>query len=115
MNLKRFLWWICLITVLFATVSAKAVVVNYAYDGAGRLIAADYGSGKSITYAYDLNGNLIRQSVQFSIADAVRILQLLSGMQSSSAVSLAGDMNKDGKIGMVDIIYILQTISSLRE
>ena len=108
---------ICLVAavLLITAATAHSVVVNYTYDGAGRLIAADYGFGKNIAYNYDLNGNILKQSVQFSISDAVRILQLLAGVQSSSTVSASGDVNTDGKIGMAEIIYVLQVISELRE
>jgi uncharacterized protein RhaS with RHS repeats len=44
------------------TVSSFAGVVSYSHDPAGRLISADYGAGKSISYAYDNAGNLILSS-----------------------------------------------------
>lgn len=39
--------------------SLSAVVVNYSYDTAGRLVRVDYGAGGSITYTYDKAGNLL--------------------------------------------------------
>ena len=37
--------------------------INYAYDGAGRLVRADYGDGKAIVYTYDAAGNLLQRMV----------------------------------------------------
>jgi YD repeat-containing protein len=35
--------------------------IQYSYDGAGRLIKAYYGAGKTITYTYDNAGNLLNR------------------------------------------------------
>ena len=42
--------------------AASASSVAYTYDAAGRIVAADYGVGKSTSYAYDNTGNLIVSS-----------------------------------------------------
>ena len=52
-----------LIVVFGAWPRAQAGEVRYAYDGAGRLVAADYDNGKAITYAYDRNGNLVKRDI----------------------------------------------------
>jgi YD repeat-containing protein len=39
-----------------------ASTMTYTYDAAGRIAAADYGSGKSTSYAYDNAGNLLQSS-----------------------------------------------------
>lgn len=41
----------------------SAATVNYSYDASGRLAKIDYGSGGSITYAYDNAGNLLSRTV----------------------------------------------------
>jgi YD repeat-containing protein len=41
---------------------ADASNITYTYDAAGRIVAADYGAGKSTSYAYDNAGNLILSS-----------------------------------------------------
>jgi YD repeat-containing protein len=41
---------------------ADASNITYTYDAAGRIVAADYGSGKSTSYAYDNAGNLLQNS-----------------------------------------------------
>jgi YD repeat-containing protein len=52
--------WFVLLTVATA---ARADVVNYAYDEAGRLARVDYPSGASIMYTYDNAGNLLSRTV----------------------------------------------------
>ena len=52
-----------LVVGLCAPAPVQAGEVRYAYDGAGRLVAADYDNGKAITYAYDRNGNLVKRDV----------------------------------------------------
>ena len=42
--------------------SAGACTVTYAYDGAGRLVRADYGLGRHIAYGYDAAGNLVSRT-----------------------------------------------------
>ena len=42
---------------------AQAERVSYQYDQLGRLIRVDYGGGKTITYTYDKNGNLLSRVV----------------------------------------------------
>jgi YD repeat-containing protein len=39
-----------------------ASTITYTYDPAGRIVAADYGAGKSTSYAYDNAGNLLQSS-----------------------------------------------------
>ena len=48
-----------LIATALVLISAAAIPVDFTYDPAGRLISADYGAGKSISYAYDNAGNLV--------------------------------------------------------
>lgn len=40
---------------------AAAGGVSYTYDSAGRLIKADYGQGRTITYSYSNSGSLIER------------------------------------------------------
>jgi YD repeat-containing protein len=43
--------------------AAHSRTISYTYDGAGRLVQADYGAGWSVTYGYDDAGNLLRREV----------------------------------------------------
>ena len=58
------------ILILPLTLTLCAETVNYAYDAAGRLIRADYGSSTSISYTYDAGGNLLSRTVVSSAAAA---------------------------------------------
>ena len=42
------------------TPATHASNISYTYDPAGRLVAADYGGGRSTSYAYDSAGNLLQ-------------------------------------------------------
>ncbi len=44
------------------------------------------------------------------LGDAVTVLKVLTGI-AEDAVSADGDVNGDAKIGLEDVIYILQKIS----
>ena len=41
----------------------SATTITYTYDGAGRLVKADYGDGNSINYTYDAAGNLLSRTI----------------------------------------------------
>jgi len=47
------------------------------------------------------------------MADAILALKVMRGMDSTG-VSLSGDVNADGKIGLAEVIYILQYVAGLR-
>jgi YD repeat-containing protein len=61
MNTLKHLSYYSILAVLLLAKAATsyASAVAYTYDAAGRIVAADYGTGKSISYAYDNAGNLI--------------------------------------------------------
>ena len=57
--------FVCGLCGVFFSIYALAVLagnIAYDYDPAGRIVATDYGGGKSISYAYDNAGNLIVSS-----------------------------------------------------
>ena len=49
-----------------------------------------------------------------TLADAISVLQLLVGTTPATSIERIEDINNDGKIGMEEVIYILQEISGLR-
>ncbi|MBN1691548.1 MAG: hypothetical protein JW901_11050 [Dehalococcoidia bacterium] len=53
-------------------------------------------------------------SSQASLADAVSILQVVSGLTPAGSLSNLADVNSDGKIGLAEIIPILQKVAGMR-
>jgi len=49
--------------------------VKYTYDGAGRLIAVDYGNDKISTYAYDANGNMTQRTTETPTDADIRLIK----------------------------------------
>ena len=46
---------------MLAASTTLALITDYTYDAAGRLVRADYSNGGRIDYVYDANGNLIQR------------------------------------------------------
>ena len=85
------LGWLLLLAML-ASGGARALgdTVTYAYDAVGRLIGADYGNGRSISYLYDPAGNLLRTvTVAFTDSDN-------DGMPDAWEIAHFGDLSRDG-------------------
>jgi len=57
----------------------------------------------------DIDGN---GSVE--LADAILTLKVLSGMPVSYTYDNNADVNKDGRTGFAEVIYVLQHLSGLR-
>ncbi len=105
--------------VLSLTAAVYAGKVTYTYDDAGRLTGAVYDNGKEIAYTYDNAGNLLSEEISpmtpgdvfpddtLNLKDVITALQVISGL-ASETVSLGGDVNEDGKIGLAEAIYGLQ-------
>lgn len=53
---------VCLALLLICRAAVDAGTISYTYDLAGRLVGADYGGGKTTSYAYDSSGNLLLAS-----------------------------------------------------
>ena len=92
---------------LFLLVTAvTAGVVTYSYDSAGRLIAANYGAGKSATFQYDATGNLLRS------ADTLIVDSDNDGMDDAWELLHFMDLSRDGagdfdQDGMSDLAEFL--------
>jgi len=57
-----YLAMLCATLISIGSADSIASTIVYTYDPAGRIVAADYGAGKSTSYAYDNAGNLIVSS-----------------------------------------------------
>jgi len=74
------------------------------------------GTGGSGVFVYtdtsgtqgDLNGGGV------DLADAILALRILAGIPVTEAINLNADVNGDKKIGMEEVIFILQKVSGLR-
>ena len=66
-------------------------IISYTHDAAGRLTGANYGSGRSITYAYNDAGNLTQKSVTVSSADSDN-----DGMDDAWELQFFGNLSRDG-------------------
>lgn len=63
----------------------------------------------------DLDGNGIGDRCDFDLAHAILILRSITGIDvSCDNLCLTGDVNSDGKIGMPEVIYILQKVAGMR-
>jgi YD repeat-containing protein len=106
---------------------ADAAYTNtYAYDLAGRLIRVNYNRAKSISYAYDKNGNITSVSKSaymtpagdidgnetVDLGDCIMALRIMTRMTPTAVQG--GDVDSDGRIGLPEVIYILQTAAEVR-
>jgi len=108
---------ICLtLFILASLLLTSASAVSYTYDPAGRLTRVSYDDGAPIRYSYDDAGHILQRvmSISRNLSDAIRILQILAQPEPSVPVEKAADVSADDKIGLEEVIYILQKISELR-
>jgi YD repeat-containing protein len=82
---------------LVNVVTSYSSSVAYTYDAAGRIVAADYGSGKSTSYAYDNAGNLLQSSQPMP---GITVISLIGNQ-----LTLSWPINPGG--------FVLQSASSL--
>ena len=116
-----------LIIFLAGLTPALAGHIDFNYDNAGRLIQADFGQNRDITYLYDNNGNLLRRiaaSVTLNdgdvdhsgitdLTDTVLILKILAGL-TPTGIYKDCDVNNNEIIDMNDAIYSLQRVAEKR-
>ena len=73
----------------------------------GALVTRDFGLSPTAVLG-DITGDGITD-----LGDAIVTMKLVSGI-STEGVSLNGDVNQDGKIGIQEAIFILQTLGGPR-
>jgi len=49
------------------------------------------------------------------LCDLIRILQIIAGMKPSLSANLTEDITGDGKAGIEDAVYLMQTASGMRD
>ncbi len=62
----------------------------------------------------DVTTGDIDNSKVIDLADAIPALQVVAGMEPTAPVYKEADVNGDGKIGLAEVIYILQKVAGLR-
>jgi hypothetical protein len=86
--------------------------LNEPEPNGGRINIGAYGgtgNARTTTIKGDIDGDGI-----VDLSDALLAFQILVGMTPSQSVNLSADVNGDGKIGIEELIYILQEVSALR-
>lgn len=58
----------------------------------------------------DVNNDLL-----VNLTDAIMAMQIISGVAPSQTVHKDADVNHDGKIGMEEVIFILQKTAGMRQ
>jgi YD repeat-containing protein len=115
---------------LFSTQPAAATTLQYTYDNMGRLLKADFGGGRSLSYTYDLNGNFLTRTAMaeiirgdvnidgtINLMDALVTLRVLSGQNVPSETFSDYVASRGGAaspLGLSEVLYILQDIAQLR-
>ena len=57
-----------------------------------------------------LKGDIDRNG-HVDLADAISVLQVITGLETAQPVDINADVNGDGKLGLSEVIYILQTVA----
>jgi hypothetical protein len=89
-----------------------------AKDFTGPIAFGGRGSSNGSTWTsqqIQISGRIVEGTGVPGLADLIRLLQILSGMALFPPDStIVTDINANGKIGIPEVIYILQVISNLR-
>jgi len=104
--------WLVLIILVGAS-SAWPQTVTYTYDNLNRLEKIEYAGGALFDFTYDNVGNRLTKSLTFGLNDVIAILKLMTGYHDGAFSSV--DINADGKIGMPELIYVMQRLTGLRD
>lgn len=81
--------WLARVILVCGASLCLAGRVEYTYDAAGRLVAADYGSNAVSVFTYDLNGNLLNRTTAPATNADVR----LTKSSDFSAITIGFDLN----------------------
>jgi YD repeat-containing protein len=117
--------------VLYPFQGSATTTITYQYDRLNRLTSVLYDDVTRISYTYDPAGNRkalartvevlkgkINEDELVNLADAILGLQLLSGLNPSgirSDYAASGtDVGGNKKIGLEEVIYILQKVGQVR-
>lgn len=109
---------------LLSFCQAFALTIDYQYDNLYRLVAETRSDGLMVTYRYDAAGNRLTKTAVGLVKgdlngdglvnpmDAIIGLQIVTGKSLTGPVFPQTGVDGDGKIGMAEVIYILQKSSA---
>lgn len=106
--------------------TAHAGRIAFTYDANGRLTSAEYGNKKTIAWAFDANGNVIRQAVMgntlysgdingdgtVDLTDLFLVLQVCAGMEPASDMFPEAGLPGAPDICIKDALYLLEKITA---
>jgi len=105
---------------------AFGLTMNYQYDDLYRLTRVERSDGWVTEYQYDALGNRLSRTIKtimtgdvngdsaVTLADAIVILQIISGISFGQPIPQNAEVNSDGRIGLPEAIYILQKTAGFR-
>ncbi len=70
-------------------------------------------ANKSVAAEFTVKGD-INSDGTITLADAILVLQVSSGLMPSQIIGVNADVNNDGKIGLQEVLYILQKLAASR-
>ncbi len=125
---KKITMFIAVLIILLSELTpALAGHIDFNYDNTGRLIQADFGQNRDITYLYDNNGNLLRRTAASvtihdgdvdhsgttDLTDTALILKILAG-STPSGIYKNSDIDNNNTIDMGDAVFSMQRMTGKR-
>lgn len=128
---RRILPLVLVFGMVLCPFQGSGTTITYQYDRLNRLTSVTYGDVNRISYTYDPAGNRlsvtrsievlkgkINEDELVNLADAILGLQVLAGLNPagirSDFAASGTDVGGNQKIGMEEVIYILQKVGQMR-
>jgi YD repeat-containing protein len=128
---RRILPLVLVLGMVLCPFQGSGTTITYRYDRLNRLTSVLYDDVTRISYAYDPAGNRlsvirgievpkgkINEDELVNLADAILGLQVLSGLKTagvrSDYAASGTDVGGNQKIGLEEVIYILQKVGQVR-
>jgi len=83
-------------------------------DEAGNVDPSPASRSFTVDFSYADSHGDVKEDGNVDLVDAVVALQVCAGMIPVEAVNIRADVNKDNKIGLEEVIYILQKVAGMR-
>jgi len=129
---RRILPLVLVLGMVLYPFQGSGTTIIYQYDRLNRLTSVLYEDVNRISYVYDAAGNRlsvtrsievlkgnINEDELVNLADAILGLQVLSGLKPagirSDYAASGTDVNSNQRIGMEEVIYILQKVAGIRQ